>query len=190
MKTCKRCLQELPLSSFHKKKNEYQPLCKDCRRTVKGVTKRAETLEEYFWRYTPRDLSPDVCWNWTGALFTNDYGKKTYGQGLFQYQHYRMHRVSYELFKGPIPDDLQVCHTCNNKPCCNPKHLYLTTFAGNSSDAARDGLYEKILQPSDVLDIRCMYELGATYEQMAEKYNVGTSTITGVVLLKNHKYVK
>lgn len=190
MKTCKVCRKELPLDSFHKKLGKHRPLCKDCRRATQGATKRAETLEEYFWRYTPRDLSPDVCWEWTGARFTNDYGKKTYGQGLFKRQHYRMHRVAYELFKGEIPENIVVAHLCNNPPCVNPNHLYLATRLENSSDAARDQLYPKILQPDDVLDIRRMYEEGHTYVEMAAKYNVGTSTITGVVRLKNHRYIK
>ena len=38
-----------------------------------------------------------------------------------------VHRVSYELFIGPIPADREVHHTCNVRSCVNPDHLRLVT---------------------------------------------------------------
>ena len=58
-----------------------------------------------------------------GYSLVYDRGKKRYG-----------HRVSYEHFKGPIPDDLCVRHTCDNPPCIEPTHLVLGTLAQNNKD--------------------------------------------------------
>lgn len=33
------------------------------------------------------------------------------------------HRVSWELWSGPIPDGMELHHICDNKACCNPSHL-------------------------------------------------------------------
>ncbi len=49
------------------------------------------------------------------------------------------HRVSIELFKGPIPQGMYACHTCHNTYCVNPDHLYAGTAKQNTDDMMRSG---------------------------------------------------
>lgn len=68
------------------------------------------------------------CWLWLGAWDVDGYGK------MGGYGSISGHRISYEMFNGPIPEGFMVCHTCDTPPCVNPQHL----FAGTATDNARD----------------------------------------------------
>lgn len=66
------------------------------------------------------------CWDWTGKTLDG------YGRLTGEYAH----RVSYELFVGPIPDGLELDHLCNRPLCVNPAHLEPVTHDENMRRAA------------------------------------------------------
>lgn len=67
------------------------------------------------------------CWSWTGH-------KGAYGHGLIKVdgKTRRAHRVSHELFIGPIPEGQVVIQTCGRNDCTNPKHLLAIEWADYS----------------------------------------------------------
>jgi len=44
------------------------------------------------------------------------------------------HRVVWELVNGPVPKGAFVLHTCDNRRCVNPAHLWLGTYLDNIHD--------------------------------------------------------
>ena len=49
------------------------------------------------------------------------------------------HRFVYEQAHGPIPNGMQVCHTCDNPSCINIEHLFLGTAKDNAADRDAKG---------------------------------------------------
>jgi hypothetical protein len=95
-----------------------------------------------FWSKVDRDgpipphrpeLGP--CWIWTAGKHRHGYGLFTFGEGNY----YLAHIASYALAKSPIRGGLQVCHHCDNPPCCNPAHLFLGTARDNARDMHAKG---------------------------------------------------
>ena len=85
-------------------------------------------LEYYLARIVNND---NGCWEWQGCRNKFGYGVHKVdetGRSL-------VHRATYELLIGPIPDNLVIDHLCNNKCCCNPEHLEAVTNAVNVSRA-------------------------------------------------------
>lgn len=68
------------------------------------------------------------CLEWTGATL------RGYGQIGVNGKVLYAHRVSYELAYGPIPDGMDICHRCDNPPCCAPEHLFAGTMLDNMAD--------------------------------------------------------
>lgn len=72
---------------------------------------------------------PAGCWIWTGFVGRDGYGL-VWGED--QRHYVRPHRVMYERFVGPIPDELVLDHLCREPLCVNPLHLEAVTIAENN----------------------------------------------------------
>lgn len=95
--------------------------------------------EVRFWEKV--DKSGD-CWVWTAGKTGNGYGAFSVDGRLW-----RAHRYSMVLAGRPIPDDLLACHTCDNRACVNPDHIFAGTVQDNADDMKAKGRQPKAPSP-------------------------------------------
>ena len=125
------------------------------------------------------------CWRWTGLKCKGGYGKIGNDD--------KSHRFSYRRFIGQIPEGMCVCHTCDNRDCVNPDHLWLGTTQDNTKDKIDKGRQirgEKIgsskLKDEDVINIRKMRISGKSQKEISEKFKI--SRITVMLICQNKSW--
>lgn len=80
----------------------------------------------------------DGCWEWQGETSSSGYGQiKAFGRMV------SCHRLSYELYNGPVPEGMEIAHHCDNRICVNPDHLEAMTHKANMDDMIEKGRKRK-----------------------------------------------
>lgn len=138
---------------------------------------------------------PMACWIWHGSL--NDSG---YGMAFVRQAKIRASRLAYELFVGPIPQDMHILHDpviCNNRRCINPKHLRCGTNYENSMDRfisetqpQGETHYRTHLTEDDVREIRRLSrDEHMPYERIGARFNIHNATVHNIVHAQSWKHV-
>ncbi len=120
-----------------------------------------------FWKKVDQS---GMCWEWIGSQ-----NGKGYGAFGLDGKKIPAHRAAYVLVFGEIPDGQLACHTCDNRICVNPHHLFLGTYADNAHDAFRKGrMRGGILEPAQAV---AMFRDGAKVNEIATFFNVSRWTV-------------
>lgn len=121
------------------------------------------------------------CWLWKA--------NKRNGYGLFSLSGTTINasRMAWMIANGPIPKGLCVCHTCDNRACVNPRHLWLGTIAENNADKAAKGRSSwgeknpnSKLMEEDILDIRQRLTVGESQASIARYFKVSNTMISNI----------
>jgi len=140
------------------------------------------TSETFKTQYEP--ITETGCWIWMGSTKTSRGEER--GRYMIGGKREYAHRIAYRLFKGDVPEGMQVNHHCDNTICVNPDHLYLGTQQDNVTDRVvrgREGnRHGEIngrakLTESQVRHIRDSPESNVT---LAERYEV-SDVLVGLI---------
>lgn len=136
-----------------------------------------------FWKKV--DLKNEIeCWEWKGRVSTNGYG-----QFWFEGSTGSAHRFIYQALNGRLNKNVgHVCHTCDNRKCVNPNHLFYGSAKDNQQDMTNKGRGRtgskngatKLIK-NEVLEIR---KIGKSMSQqkIAKKFNVSQQLISKILL--------
>jgi HNH endonuclease len=124
------------------------------------------------------------CWIWIGATRPNGYGIMSIPltrriEGA--------HRISYRIFRGPIPDGYVICHTCDVPQCVNPAHLFAATQLENIADSMRKGRLAR-LSSDQIRKVRDLLASGMTQEEVGRTVGISRSRARywGVPKVRGH----
>lgn len=155
----------------------------------KPIPKLSLTEQNRFRHKVDMSGGRDACWPWVG--FIRETG---YGVCCFRAVEYKAHRVAFFLGGGGrLGTDLLVLHSCDNRRCCNPRHLRQGTPKQNSQDSLRRGRNARLrgecngkakLTRRQVNSIRKMLRdvaagrLKMYQYQIAERHGVSAATVS------------
>jgi hypothetical protein len=107
----------------------------------------------------------------------------------------RIHRVAYKVLYGhyPIHDG---CHTCDNRACYNPYHVFDGTDKQNLADMVSKGRslrgernHFSVATEKEVLSIREEFSNGKTRRQIAALHGLSLGAIKKIVRRATWKHI-
>jgi hypothetical protein len=149
--------------------------CVRCRTLGKDAPTEAR-----FWDKV--DKSGD-CWFWRGFINPN-------GRGLFLFRGRvrNAHQVAWILTYGELPPNfgnkrgnVVLCHTCDNRACMKPAHLFLGSQKENMEDKIRKGRNGRNSLPLDVVaEVRRLAQEGRSNKDIAQYLHLRYDAVTRI----------
>ncbi|MGJ0428480.1 HNH endonuclease [Methylobacter sp.] len=131
-------------------------------------------------------LNDEGCLIWRKNADKNGYGMTTFTENKIK-KSWRVTRLIWTLVNGPIPENMLICHRCDNPKCFNLDHLFLGTHQDNSLDREIKGRsrvqigeknHQSKLTSSDVLLIRKLRNEGIPAKELANIFKIHPSHVT------------
>lgn len=139
------------------------------------------------------------CWLWTGSTDREGYGRFNIKDSeTGKNRSVGAHRLAYMLRfpKIQLTHGQLVCHSCDNKPCVNPRHLFTGTHKQNMADRNMKGRQAKgerngssKLSESAVRWIRILAAIGKTHREIALEMRISRSAVSDIISRKRWAHV-
>lgn len=139
-------------------------------------------------RFWDKVRKGDGCWEWLAKKNNKGYGMFRPGAASLGWE--TAHRMAYKLERGKIPRGKWVLHSCDNRGCVRPSHLFIGTHLSNMRDMSRKGRQANVkLTPDKVREIRRLRAAGMPRRDVANAFGVAEATIKNVTMQRSWFHV-
>jgi transposase len=148
----------------------------------KQIYEASEKVKKDQKRFESKINKTSLCWIWKGQICPTGYG------AFWLRKNMTAHRASWILYHGEIPENLCVCHACDNRKCVNPKHLFLGTHKDNMQDCKDKGRLapqKRQLNEEQENEVIHKYLDGISQRKIAKQYGIHQATLWRYI----HKYI-
>ena len=152
---------------------------------------RRKHITERFWSKVSISAESE-CWEWQGAKTSGGYGCI-----LIDGKAKTAHRIAFLLHYHHLPD-LDICHSCDNRACCNPHHLWAGTESDNMRDMVEKGRslhrhgsqnpFSRFTEET-VLEIRRLVASGMKQADVGRKFGVSKGQVSKIILRQSWKHI-
>lgn len=185
-----------------KNKPNYSPIACPCGNTF---TPKTSGNKHCSWQCRFKSIASafdghEGCWDWPNSVGSHGYGQFVIARGDVR----TAHRLSLLVFKNEdAPKGKYVCHTCDNRRCFNPSHLFIGDPIDNTKDMWAKGrqsdysnapkgdshprktmpsLYDGLKKFSDAEECRIIeMSKQVSLREIARRYQCSHSTIRRVI---------
>jgi hypothetical protein len=136
---------------------------------------------EEFWSKVMQ-RGPHDCWNWTRGRTYNGFAR-LHADGKQRYAR----DMAWFFTHGRLPRGF-IVHTCGNRMCCNPAHLYASEKDTRPWTRFRGGAHANAkLTDAQAAEIRSRWQRGGKQVHLAKEFGVSRTTIARVVNEEGYK---
>lgn len=129
-----------------------------------------------FWSKVGITTDPTACWEWLASR-----GNHGYGYARMEKKTWRAHRLAWAIANERAPQ-LNVLHSCDNPPCCNPNHLREGTQKENIQECVSKGRFHGKLSIEIARAIRSRFaEGGVAKRALGREYGISLAEVRRIL---------
>jgi len=120
------------------------------------------------------------CWVFAGT--------QRYPQFMYRRRVWSAHRLAWVLAFGEVPDNLHVCHRCDNTKCVNIAHMFLGTHLDNIADKVQERRHcfgewhpRAKITDAEVAEIRARVRAGELQKSLAVEFGLSKQQLSAIV---------
>ncbi len=142
-------------------------------------------------RFLSKFTKSDECWEWQAGIDQDGYGKFWDGKNRIS-----SHRYSWIFHFGNIPENLFVLHSCDNRKCVRPDHLFLGTNIQNMEDKIKKKRHsfgesngQSKLKSNQIIEILSNHKNGISSKTMSNQFTVHKTSINNIIAGRTWKHI-